>query len=164
MATSKTTAAAPVVQPGTPPKGLMKVANRIIAPLLRSPLHGLISGSLMLLTMTGRKSGRRITTPVSYLPDGAGRLILFTFSSWWPNLQGGAPVTLRIQGRDVRALATPDSDPATVAGEIGRFLHTHGVQNARKIGLRLDPQHPPTPDDLHRLAAGRVVIHITLAP
>ena len=109
MATQTSTAPA-TIKAGTPPKGMMKVANNIIAPLLRSPLHRLISGSLMLLTMTGRKSGRRITTPVSYLPNGEGRLILFTFSPWWKNLQGGALVTLRIKGRDVPAVATPDND------------------------------------------------------
>ncbi len=161
MATQPTTAPA-TVKTGTPPKALMQVVNRIIGPLLRSPLHGLISGSLMLLTMTGRKSGRRITTPVSYLPDGEGRLILFTFSPWWKNLQGGAPVTLRIQGHDVAAVATPDSDPDLVAGEISRFLPIVGLQNARKLGLSVDPQHPPTPAEIRAIAANRVVIHLTL--
>jgi len=161
MATQPTSTPA-AVHSGTPPKAVMKVANRIIGPLLRSPLHGLMSGSLMLLTMTGRKSGRPITTPVSYLPDGDGRLILFTFSPWWKNLQGGAPVTLRIKGRDVAAIVTPDTDTDAVAGEISRFLQTHGLQNARKIGLSLDPKQPPSLADIRAIAANRVVIHLTL--
>jgi hypothetical protein len=32
--------------------------------LLRSPLHGLLSGMLMLLSYTGRKSGRTYTIPI----------------------------------------------------------------------------------------------------
>ncbi len=36
----------------------------------RSPLHFLVSKSIMLITFTGRKTGNRYTTPISYLPEG----------------------------------------------------------------------------------------------
>ena len=44
--------------------------NSFIAWLLRSPLHGLLSGNTLLITVTGRKTGRPITTPVNYVRDG----------------------------------------------------------------------------------------------
>ncbi len=78
--------------------------NEFIKILLRSPLHRLFSSSLMLITVKGRKSGRAITTPVNYYND---RDTLWVISDrnrkWWRNGCGGAVVTLRLQGRDVKA-------------------------------------------------------------
>ena len=37
--------------------------------ILRSPLHGMVSKYLTLITFTGRKSGKNYTTPVSYSQD-----------------------------------------------------------------------------------------------
>ena len=41
--------------------------NPMITWLLRSPLHGLVSKSIMLITYKGRKSSKEYTTPVNYL-------------------------------------------------------------------------------------------------
>lgn len=70
--------------------------NRFMGALLRSPFHGSASRSVMLITFTGRKSGRPYATPVSYHRDGE-RVIAFTEASWWRNLVGGAPVALVIK-------------------------------------------------------------------
>jgi hypothetical protein len=43
--------------------------NSIMAFILRSPLHGLLSGSTMLITYTGRKSGKSITLPTNWVRD-----------------------------------------------------------------------------------------------
>ena len=47
------------------------VINPVIAGLLRSPLHGVASRRLLLLTFRARRSGRRITLPVGYEEVGA---------------------------------------------------------------------------------------------
>ena len=44
--------------------------NPIVATVLRSPAHGLLSGRLALITVTGRVSGREYTIPVLYERDG----------------------------------------------------------------------------------------------
>ena len=78
-----------------------RLGNLFMPALLRSPLHFLVSGSLMLITFTGRKSGKQYTTPVQYkkIDDS---VIVFTRRDrvWWKNLRGGAPVMLRIGGRN----------------------------------------------------------------
>ena len=55
--------------------------------LLRSPLHFLMSRSLLLITYEGRKSGRRYTTPLRYTREGE---VIRCFTSgttqWWRNL------------------------------------------------------------------------------
>src|SRR5690349_3309666 len=129
MATQTTTAP---VKSATPAKAMMKIINSLVAPLLRSPLHGLLGGKMMLITLTGRKSGRQITTPVSYIPDGDG-VLLFTAGMWWKNLRDGAPVTLRLKGRDVPAFATADPDPETTAREVERFFQMYSLKDAWRI-------------------------------
>ena len=76
---------------------VMRAVNRFPAVLLRSPPHGVLSDGVLLLGFTGRKSGRRYTTPITYLrDDAAGDTVLMTTDSpWWQNLRGGDPAALR---------------------------------------------------------------------
>ena len=93
------------------------LGNLFIKPLLRSPLHFFVSGSLMLVTFTGRKSGTVYATPVQYFRDD-DTIVFFTnkLRAWWKNLTSGRPVTLRIKGRDVQAVGVGFiDDPAAVA-------------------------------------------------
>lgn len=84
---------------------VLRRLNPLIAGLLRSPLHGLVSRDLLLLTYTGSKTGRRRTLPLSYVTHG-NRLYLCTRSSIWArSLRDGKPVELHLRGR--RITATP---------------------------------------------------------
>ncbi len=76
--------------------------NPIMTFLLRSPLHSLVSNSMMLISVTGRKSGRRVTLPVSYVRENDTLWVISSRNrQWWRNLLGGAPVTLRLAGQDI---------------------------------------------------------------
>src|SRR5206468_12338216 len=55
---------------------LMTRLNPVVAWLLRSPLHPLLSGALMLLQVTGRRTGRRYWIPVGYQRDGSTITVL----------------------------------------------------------------------------------------
>jgi hypothetical protein len=91
-----------------------KAVNPCVRGLLRSPAHGLVSGHLALLTVTGRRSGRTFTFPVAYRVDGDHRVTLNVDwperKLWWRNLLGGARVELRLAGvrRTGMALAHGD--------------------------------------------------------
>ena len=78
---------------------VMGVFNRIPKLILRSPLHRIMSGRLMLLSFTGRSSGRSCTTPVSYIVEDAGTLLIAGGAPWWANLRSGSPVSVRLGGR-----------------------------------------------------------------
>src|SRR5712691_523168 len=82
--------------PTPPARPLMAAANVAVQLLLRSPLHFWLSDTMLLLTYTGRKSGRRDTNPVSYSREG-DVVTVFTYRSWWRNLRGGAPVRVEIK-------------------------------------------------------------------
>src|SRR5688572_19638743 len=85
------------------PSFIRKV-NRVMRPLLRSPLHRLVSKNLMLLTFTGRKSGKQYSLPLSYVQSG-NTLWLGTQTPWYKNLRGGAPVSVRLRGKEVTGRA-----------------------------------------------------------
>jgi len=74
-----------------------RTGNRLVAVLLRSPLHGLADRRLVLITVTGRLSGRSYTLPVMY--ERNGRVIEVPVmwperKRWWRNLREEADVTL----------------------------------------------------------------------
>ena len=80
-----------------------RTLNPVVRALLRSPLHRVLSGRLALITVTGRRSGRRFTIPVGYRrEDGHVRIAvgLPQRKRWWRNLRGGAAVTVRLAGTE----------------------------------------------------------------
>ncbi len=95
------------------------VINCLLARLLRSPLAGMVDGSLLLLTVRGRRTGRAIVLPVQY---AAGDDALWVWpghpetKTWWRNLGVASPVRLHLRGQDVEATARAlDGDePAAV--------------------------------------------------
>ena len=81
------------------------IVNRAINPLvrlvLRSPAHGLLSGHLALLSVTGRRSGRTFTFPVGYGRDGDRVTVGVDWPErkrWWRNLLEPAPVEIWLAG------------------------------------------------------------------
>jgi len=92
-----------------------RTMNPLLAGILRSRAHGLASGSLALITYTGRKSRRQYTIPVLYRDKGDEITIAVGWPDrkvWWRNLTGaGAPVSLVVRGEEVRghAVATHEA-------------------------------------------------------
>ena len=83
------------------PEPFFVVINKILGILLRSPIHGLWSGNLLLITFRGRKSGKKFTTPLRYIRvDDAVQCFSTAHPVWWKNLRGGADVVLRLTGKD----------------------------------------------------------------
>jgi hypothetical protein len=78
-----------------------RVVNPVVRAVLRSPAHGLLSGHLALLTVTGRRSGRAFTFPVGYHRDGDRVTVGVDWPErkrWWRNLSDAAPVEIWLAG------------------------------------------------------------------
>lgn len=60
----------------SPPDWLISVVNPVLRTLLRSPVHGLASDHLLLLTVTGRKTGTAYTFPVGYEQDDGALTVI----------------------------------------------------------------------------------------
>jgi hypothetical protein len=88
----------------------------------RTPL----SGRLMLLSYTGRKTGRSYRQPISYVPDGD---VLLTpgGGKWRLSLREDETVTLRLRGRDVTARPELVRD----VDEVDELLHRMMEGNPR---------------------------------
>jgi hypothetical protein len=125
-----------VSQPAGPPmpKAFYHVVNPVMKGLLRSPLHGLLSKSLMLLIYEGRKSRKRYIIPVGYV-ERDGRLYVFTHSAWYKNFIGGAPVALRLRGELVRGTTTVVDDPQIIRGVAQQVIADRGEAMADRMGL-----------------------------
>ncbi len=97
---------------------LASLVNAAVGAILRSRLHGLLGRSLVLLTFTGRRTGRRRTIPVMYA-EGRGAIVVVAGrpgrKRWWRNLRGGAPVTLRLRGDEREGLGEVVGDAEAVA-------------------------------------------------
>lgn len=115
------------------PKWAYTVVNPVMAGILRSPLHRLLSNDLMLLTFRGRKSGKRYATPLGYLQKG-NRLYIFSHAGWWRNLPGQR-VVVRLRGKDVQGTATRLEDRRAIAEVVGMLLAKRGEAMARRMGL-----------------------------
>jgi deazaflavin-dependent oxidoreductase (nitroreductase family) len=79
-----------------------RTTNPLVRAVLSSPLHPLLSRGLALITVTGRRSGRRFTFPVGYRQDGDRVTISVGWPErkhWWRNLTDGARVDMRIRGQ-----------------------------------------------------------------
>jgi len=135
--------------------------NSFMTFMLRSPLHGVMSGSTMLVTVTGRKSGRLITTPVNYYQEGDTLWVISNRErTWWRNLKGGASLKLRLRGQELNGFGEVLLDEPAVAVQIGEYVR-HLPISARALGVQVQAGQPD-PADLARLAQERVMIRIKL--
>lgn len=133
--------------------------NSFIKFILRSPLHGLLSGKTMLITVTGRKTGRTITTPVNFARDNGALLVISKRDrKWWRNLRGGAPVCLRLHGQDVTGYAEAVLDPKTIAAQLNSYI-LQIPYSARSLGIHIDAGKPDA-DDLARVAREWLIVRI----
>ncbi|HEX9991172.1 MAG TPA: nitroreductase/quinone reductase family protein [Chloroflexia bacterium] len=149
--------------PGPILKFLMEdVGNPIISSRLRSAKPGKLSESVLLLTFTGRKSGKEFTTPVGYTRHG-DTLTVFTGRPWWKNLQEIPNVRVRVRGRDLDGVAEVVTDNAEVARAAQVFIVEQGAKNAQRIGLLVARGYQPTYQDLLEATRDRVVIQIKVS-
>ncbi len=141
------------------PEPLFLVINPVVRILLRSPIHSFWSKNLMLITFTGRKSGRRYTTPVRYVRLGdTVRCFTSSENSWWRNLRGGADVTLRIEGVDRRYKATAiDCDPERIREALRHYLALF-PQDAAYHDIGLNRDKSLVVGDLDRASRNAVVV------
>jgi deazaflavin-dependent oxidoreductase (nitroreductase family) len=133
--------------------------NNAMKFVLRSPAHRMVSKTILLITFTGRKSGKTYTTPVSYSQHD-DQVYVFTHADWWKNLRSGTPVTLRIQGREIQGLAEPVAeDKQAVAAGLRHHLQKV-PSDAGFYGVTFDDQRNPRAEEVQKAAQTVVMIRI----
>lgn len=141
---------------------IFRTVNFTLTAILRSPLHRLLSRHLTLITVTGRKSGRAITVPVSYQQrDGVVRIISERTDRWWRNVRGGAPVTLHLHGQPVTGQGRVIEEAREVLPLLAEYLH-RSAAIAQMLNVKRTDQGQFNLPDLHRAAERSVIVCIKL--
>ena len=135
--------------------------NDFMAWVLRSPFHGMLSNGMMIITVTGRKTGKTYTTPVGYYEEG-GYLWIVTNRerTWWKNLQGDAKVGLLLKRKPVQGTADTELDEKSVETRMYEYLR-HVPQAAKPMEIRMQDKKPNA-EDVARTAKGRLFVRIKL--
>ena len=158
------TGSRPAVERVQPPKAPYRVVNRVMRWLLSSPGRAQrIGRHLILLHLTGRRTGRPFVFPVAYRDAGDGRLLVLTNSGWRVNLRDQSEVAVTKFGRQRAARAELVEDPDTVAGVYRRLIEEVGHAKAgRRMGVRINVPRTPTHAELAEAARrdGLAVVYL----
>lgn len=140
----------PAVQRIQPPKAPYRVVNRVLGWVLSSPRRSSRVGEhLLLLHLTGRKTGRRIDVPVAFRDASDGRLLVLTSSGWRVNLRGRPEVAVTLRGRRTPAAAELVEDSDAVARVYQSLISEQGYAKAgRRMGIRINVDRVPTHEEL----------------
>jgi deazaflavin-dependent oxidoreductase (nitroreductase family) len=133
--------------------------NDFVKFFLRTPLY-IFMGDTMLITVTGRKTGKKYTTPVGFFRDGDTLWIISSRDrSWWRNLIDGADVEMRLRGKDVTGFAEAILDEEMVAAQVMEYVR-HIPMSAKALGVRVE-KGEPHPEDVARVAKERLFVRIS---
>ena len=113
----------------------------------------------MLITFTGRKSGKKFTTPVRYIQTGnTVRCFTAAENQWWRNLRSSARVSLLIKGQlgDYEAQAIFDK-PEDIKQQLVSYLALF-PQDAAYHDIRLNKDKSLNQQDLEQAARNAVVV------
>jgi deazaflavin-dependent oxidoreductase (nitroreductase family) len=135
--------------------------NDFMAWVLRSPFHGLLSNGMMLITVTGCRTGKTYTTPVGYYEEGDSLWVITSRErKWWRNLQGGAEVQLLLKRKPAQGVTELELEEQAVAARMFEYLR-HVPQAAKPMGIRMENKKPNA-EDISRTAKERLFIRIKL--
>jgi len=144
------------------PHILFRLINLVMVTLLRSPLHGLFSSSILALRYTGMKSGRVLTVPARYLESSNGPVVITSKDTgWWPNFVQVRQAEALVRGQwiDADVQATPDNPNLT--GPAMRELWAKHPADAAYLNVKMRGAEPD-PDDFAK--ALDVAVLITVVP
>ncbi len=144
-------------------KLLYKMINPPIKLLLKSPVHGVMSSNTLIIEFKGQKSGRTMSTPISYVQtDDAIHCFTGKPNIWWRNLRGGDPVKLLIKGHWV--FVTPEvvlDDSETLAPALDAFLRAV-PRDAPHSNVRLAADGTPNMADIQKVVRDLVLLKFRL--
>ena len=141
------------------PTGLMRLLVRAPVLLYRVGLGGLLGGNTLLLTTTGRRSGRPRVVPLDYREEGGAFYLIpeqSTHSSWYRNVIAHPEVEVQVGWKRLAGVATPVTDPQEKAHVLRLFADRSASLAERYYGI---PRNA-SDEDLLALAPQRAVVAV----
>jgi len=134
--------------------------NAFMKAMINSPLHGLLGERFAVITLTGRKSGRAISTPINVSRDEKGYTVVSTRDrTWWRNLRGDTPARLRNAGRTFSVRGEVIDEPGAVRDELQRYFQRY-PGDAKYFNVHLNPEGKPDPAELEHAAEEKLIIRL----
>ena len=148
----------------TPPQRIITFFNPMVRAAVHSPLHRALDKALIVLHVTGRRTGRHFDIPVGYL-ELDGRLVVVTQHSWRANLRGASEVEVTHLGRRQHMRVQLDENPSTVAATFRTLFERCGPKAAgRTLGLDVAGGSTPSLAELEAAVRQYDLASITLTP
>jgi hypothetical protein len=137
-----------------PPPRLMRMVNPLVRTVLRSRLLGARIGTVMLIEVRGRRTGRLIRVPVARHVIN-GEVLVFTGRAWRHNFERGAPVTITHRARRSEARGVLlDASPHEVGSAIRAALDSG--TSPFVLGVTFPRGHQPTVAELGATGASLI--------
>lgn len=138
--------------------------NPVMRGLLRSPLHGITSHNIGIVHFSGRKSGRKLSTPLSYTREGnIVRLLSNHNTRWWLNFRGdGIKVEMEIARKRYPGTAKLlEGDSEALREGVRRFIRAL-PRDAKVYGLELGANREIVEASLAKIAQELILVEIRL--
>ena len=133
----------PAIDAAHPPDAMLRVVNPALKVALKTPLGGLL-GDFMLVSFTGRKSGKQYSTPVS-AHQLDGDLYVVLEAQWKYNFRDGADAQVSYRGKTRTMRGDLITDRAAVAAITERVATSYGAKKAqRQMGLTFRDDRLPS--------------------
>jgi hypothetical protein len=131
---------------------VLRVVNPILRLLLHTPVMGGARDQIMVLSFTGRKSGRRYSIPVSaHRIDG--QLYALTGAPWKRNFRDGAAADVLLGGKSTTMRGELIEDPSVVSDLYRRCAESYGAKNAQRLmGVKFRDDRDDTVPTLEEFA------------
>jgi hypothetical protein len=141
---------------------MIKIGSEVMKAILRSPLHLLFSQYMLLITVTGLKTGHEFSLPVNYVQDGN---MLYIISkrcrTWWRNLRGGKPAHIWLRGQEVEGIGIAEEDYGVVSDGLKHFFQI-SPEYAKYFDVGLDAKGRPDEGDIAVAARERLIVKVAL--
>ena len=138
--------------------------NPVMRGLLRSHLHGIASHNIGIVHFSGRKSGRKLSTPLSYTREGnIVRLLSNQSTRWWLNFRGdGVKVEMEIARQRYPGTAVLlEGDSQALREGVRRFIRAL-PRDAKVYSLELDTNREVVETSLAKIADQLILVEIRL--
>ena len=151
----------PAVERRPPPRALARVVNPLVRRLVAA---GVAGGSLLVLHVRGRRTGRTYDVPVGYVVvDGV--ITVLTDSGWRHNLVEPTDVAATVRGVRATFRASVHPEPEQVLRVHDALADRRGRAAAqRRLGLRVRVDRPPTREELADAVRRAGLVAVRLQP
>jgi len=142
----------------------MKNIQRIHRLLYAAGLGPIVGKIILLLTTTGRRSGKKRVTPLQY-EEIEGKYFLGsargTKADWYCNIKSDPRVEVRVKSRLFRGLADATNDPVRIADFLEIRLRKHPFMMGILMQKVYKLPRQPSRDQLLKLAESEALVIVT---